>query len=71
MSDLWYLVIVAALGAGTFLGLWLSEFVLRREWNRLAQARKSVNAGHVELDRRWEEWRQLQDAIHRSRDPRE
>jgi hypothetical protein len=71
MSDLWYLVVVVALGAGTFLGLWLSEFVLRREWNRVAQARRSVNAGLVELDRRWEEWCQLQDTIRRSRDPRE
>lgn len=62
MSGLWYFVLASVLIAGAFLGLRLSEIVLRREWTRLQQARKNLNDGWRDLERGWEEWRQLQDS---------
>jgi hypothetical protein len=67
MHELWYVAFAASVSAGTFLGLWLSEIVLRREWNRLHRTQKIVNDSLLELDRRREEWRQLQELTARSR----
>lgn len=71
MFELWYLIVVAAVSVGTFFGIWLSEIVLRREWNRLAKARKNVNDNLREVEARLEEWRQLQGAAQGWRGPNE
>lgn len=69
MPGLWYFIIMAPLTAGTFFGLWLSEMVLRREWNHLRRSRRTVNEAKLELEQMWEEWRQLQDMTQRRRHP--
>lgn len=68
MFNTWYLIVTAAMTAGTFHGLWLSEVTLRREWRRLAQAWKNINDVRRELERRREEWCEIQGSDQRWHD---